>query len=136
MTIIESIKTVLKENPSGLTAHQIFEEIVKNNLYSFKANMPDHIVNTALRWRCAGLDFPTSHPIKLFKIVGYDGKKTKYALFDSKEEAVDAKESVGTKLIESLPEEKLIAAFQEHIDQTKQEILDRILNESPSFLNN
>ena len=133
MTIIEAIKEVLKTNPTGLTAYQIYEEIVRRNLYSFKAKIPDHVVNTDLRRRCVGLDFPTSHPIKLFKIVGYDGKKIKYALLDSKEEAVDGGEATNKKFVESLPEEKLITAFQEHIDQTKQEILDRILNESPSF---
>lgn len=133
MTIIEAIKTVLKDNPSGLTAYQIYEEIVKRDLYAFKAKIPDHVVNTGLRRRCAGLDFPTSHPIKLFKIVGDDGKKIKYALLESKEKAVSNEESSTKKFVESLPEEKLIKAFQEHIDQTKQEVLDMILNQSPSF---
>ena len=106
MTILEAIKEVLKNNPSGLTAYQIYEEIVKQNLYTFKAKLPDHVVNTSLRRRCAGLDFPTSHPIKLFKIVGDDGKKFKYALLESKEKAVENEDSSKKKFIESLPEEK------------------------------
>ena len=36
MTIIEAIKTVLKDNSTGLTAYQIYEEIVRQNLYTFK----------------------------------------------------------------------------------------------------
>ena len=133
MTIIEAIKIVLKDNTTGLTAYQIYEEIVRQNLYTFKAKMPDHVVNTDLRRRCVGLEFPTSHPIKLFKIVGYDGKKIKYALLDSQERAIDNSVPTSKNFVESLPEEKLINAFKEHIDQTKQELLDRILNEDPSF---
>lgn len=133
MTILEAIKAVLKDNPSGLTSYQIYEEIVKRKLYTFKAKIPDHVVNTGLRRRCMGLDFPTSHPIKLFKIVGDDGKKVKYALLESPETVVVDGTTTEKKFVESLPEEKLISAFQEHIDQTKQELLDVILNQAPSF---
>lgn len=48
MTIIEAIKVVLKDNTTGLTAYQIYEEIVRRDLYTFKAKMPDHVVNTDL----------------------------------------------------------------------------------------
>lgn len=40
MTIVEAIKTVLYQVPDGLTSKEIYDEIVKQNLYSFGAKNP------------------------------------------------------------------------------------------------
>lgn len=37
MIIVEAIKTVLNQVPDGLTSKEIYDEIVKRNLYSFGA---------------------------------------------------------------------------------------------------
>lgn len=132
MTILEAIKEVLKGNVA-LTSYEIYEEIVNRGLYSFKAKIPYHVVNVELRRRCAGLDFPTAYPVKLFKIVGYDGKKNRYALLDLGESVIKKESHQQKMFTDSLPEEKLANAFKEHISQTKQELLDKILNQSPSF---
>lgn len=133
MTINEAIKEVLNSCEHGLTSKQIYEEIVARNLYSFKAKNPEHVVNTNIRRRCVDLDFPTSHPIKLFKIVGYEGKKIRYALLQSKEELKPTNTHQMPKIVDALPEERLLNAFKEHIKQIKQELLERILNEHPNF---
>ena len=133
MTINEAIKEVLISNGNGMTSNEIYEEIVKRGLYSFKAKNPEHVVNTNIRRRCVGLDFPTSHPIKQFKIVGYEGKKIKYALLNKNEHIEVANALKATKSTDSLPEERLLNAFKEHIEQIKQELLERILNEHPNF---
>lgn len=132
MTIIEAIKEVLKDNPNGLTSFQIYEEIVKRKLYDFKAKSPENVVNGEIRRRCAGLDFPTAHPIKIFKIVKYDGKKIVFGLLDSSISALKGENN--NKIAEdSLPEERLVSVFNEHIELIKQDILDRIMNQSPAF---
>lgn len=41
---------------------------------------PENIVNGEIRRRCYDLDFPTAHPIKLFGISGYKGKKPLFVL--------------------------------------------------------
>ena len=65
MTIVEAIKTVLYQMPDGLTSKEIYDEIVKQNLYSFGAKNPLGVVNSQIRRRCAGLDFPTAYPVKV-----------------------------------------------------------------------
>ena len=51
MTIVEAIKTVLYQVPDGLTSKEIYEEIVKQNLYSFGAKNPLSVVNSQIRRR-------------------------------------------------------------------------------------
>lgn len=68
MTIVESIKCVLQQNNDGLTSKQIYDEIIRQGLYSFGAENPVGVVNAQLRRRCIGLDFPTAYPIKFFEI--------------------------------------------------------------------
>ena len=41
MTIVESIKCVLQQNNDGLTSKQIYDEIIRQGLYSFGAENPD-----------------------------------------------------------------------------------------------
>ena len=82
MTIVEAIKTVLYQVPDGLTSKEIYDEIVKQNLYSFGAKNPLGVVNSQIRRRCAGLDFPTAYPVKVFRIAGHRGNKNKFALYD------------------------------------------------------
>lgn len=84
MTIVESIKCVLQQNNDGLTSKQIYDEIIRQGLYSFGAENPVGVVNAQLRRRCIGLDFPTAYPIKFFEIAGYEGKKIKFRLFRQK----------------------------------------------------
>lgn len=69
MTIVESIKCVLQQNNDGLTSKQIYDEIIRQGLYSFGAENPVGVVNAQLRRRCIGLDFPTAYPIKFFRFV-------------------------------------------------------------------
>ena len=68
MTIVEAIKTVLYQVPDGLTSKEIYDEIVKQNLYSFGAKNPLGVVNSQIRRRCAGLDFPTAYPVKVYAV--------------------------------------------------------------------
>lgn len=39
-TVCEAIKIVLKDKPEGMTAEQIYKEIIDNNLYKFNARNP------------------------------------------------------------------------------------------------
>ena len=75
MTIIESIKEVLYSNEQGLSAAEIYTQIIDKKLYHFRAKNPISVVNGEIRRHCDGLDFPTASPIKHFKISGFDGKK-------------------------------------------------------------
>ena len=115
MTILECIKEVLAENGQGLTSKDIHTIIVERNLYSFGAEHPVSVVNSYIRRRCLGLDFPTSYPDKIFEIVGYEGKKPKYALLGDKAKP-QPEANVGKKeTADRLPEEKITEAWGKHI---------------------
>ena len=133
MTIVESIKCVLKQNSEGLTSKQIYDEIIRQGLYSFGAENPVSVVNAQLRRRCNGLDFPTAYPIKFFEIAGYEGKKIKFRLItEEKPSAVMAPPKTADSS-ELLPEEKIKAALQEHLENIRQQVFECVLNNSPEF---
>lgn len=134
MTIVEAIKTVLYQVPDGLTSKEIYDEIVKQNLYSFGAKNPLGVVNSQIRRRCVGLDFPTAYPVKVFRIAGHRGNKNRFALYDeSILQYKDQPSKTKKNIAEELPEERIGAALKEHIASIKQQVLDSILNNSPDF---
>lgn len=132
MTITEAVKEVLKGNESGMTAAQIYHEIVKKGLYSFKAKQPQYVMLGQIRKHCYGLDFPSAFPVKYFQIVEAKGK-TRYALYDGKPHVV-AKKNDKTTTPESstdlLPEERVVLSHREHIEYLKKQLLEAILDES------
>ena len=134
MTIVEAIKVVLSQAPNGLTSKEIYVQIVKQNLYTFGAKDPISVVNGQIRKRCLGLDFPTAHPVKIFKIVGRQNNKNKFALFDQTLPQVQPLTYECVKnTAEELPEERIGSAIKEHIASIRQQVLDCISNNSPEF---
>jgi restriction system protein len=69
-TIVEAIKAVLGAADHPLTPREIHDRIVDSNLYAFHADDPISVVRTQIRRRCVGLDFPSSHPVKMFRQPG------------------------------------------------------------------
>lgn len=132
MTIVESIVEVLKDNKTGLTSLEIYKEIINRKLYSFGAKDPVSVVNAQIRRRCEGLDFPTAFPIKLFEIIGHRGKKPLFALSNKKDDEKNSKKQV-VEIADLLPEEKVGAAYSEHISSIRSQIFDYVIHNSPSF---
>jgi len=131
MTIVEAIVEVLKTSEKGLTSPEIHKEIVARGLYSFGAKDPVSVVNAQIRRRCKGLDFPTAFPVKMFEIVGHRGKKPLFTLLSTEEETNDKKKII--EITDLLPEEKVGAAYLEHILSIRSQIFDCVLHNSPSF---
>ena len=135
MTIVEAIKTVLYQVPDGLTSKEIYDEIVKQNLYSFGAKNPLGVVNSQIRRRCAGLDFPTAYPVKVFRIAGHRGNKNKFALYDESIPQDNDQHSKTTKNIaEELPEERIGAALKEHMFKIRIWMRFIICRRSPQYI--
>lgn len=135
MTIIEAIKEVLKNQPSGLSSADIYQKIIEQHLYQFKAKNPVGVVNGEIRRHCVGLDFPTAYPVKHFIIVGKDGKKLKFSINgeESKKVPVTHDADYTNDNTEFLPEEKIANAIDEHLQQIKQQLLENILANHPDF---
>lgn len=135
MTIVESINIILQDSVDGLTSFEIHSKIVENKLYNFGAKNPIGVVNGELRRHCADLDFPTASPMKYYRITGHDGKKIKYGLLESgcKKSHSTFTNNLANSGTELLPEEKVARAMQEHLSNVKQQLLDLIIDNHPSF---
>lgn len=132
MTIVEAIKIILKQYPDGLTSVEVYDKIIEENLYQFKAIKPQAIVNGTIRSHCYGLDFPTANPHKYFKIVSKKHGKSKYALYNEDDEKSNIK-LTSFSIKEKLPEEKILDNYNEHIASVKSQLMNAILNSSPAF---
>lgn len=131
MTVVEAIKAVLSQSSESMTSQEIYEEIHRRNLYQFAAKKPSHIVLSALRRHCQGLDFPTSSPMKHFQIGPPKRGKTTYLLFDAATPLPQhTQQNSGT---EKLPEEDILSAYQKHRESVKTTLLEKILANDPAF---
>ena len=132
MTIVEAIKTVLHNANKPLTHKEIYNEIIKNNFYIFKAKNPLSVVNGEIRRYCYGLNFPSASKNKLFKIVIHTRGHSKYELYNEKNDI--SKNIIAiTNDKDKLPEELIYESLMKHREEIKQELLENILNSPPSF---
>ena len=67
-TVNEAILYILNKEQKSLTIKEIYNKIVENNLYEFRAQQPEDIVRKQLRKHCVGLDFPSASDKKYFTI--------------------------------------------------------------------
>ena len=130
MTITDAIKEVLKSQNSGLTAEEIYNLIVKSNLYQFGAQSPVNVVNIQIRRHCLGIDFPTASNKKLFKIIKTVNRKNYYALLDTSETQPSSLDSVdqGSQSIDILPEEQIMSSYKEYLKTIKIQLIEKILS--------
>lgn len=133
MTIIEAVKNVLADN-KAMSSKEIYDKIIENDLYEFPAKNPQAVVNGMIRRHCLELNFPTSSPIKYFRIASKDGKKLKYCLLEEKQKIeIDNNASKPHIQCEMLPEEKIVNVYQEHLNELYSSLLSSILEKHPSF---
>ncbi len=128
MTVVEAIKAVLSPSLDSMTAQEIYTLVCERGLYQFAAKAPPHIVLSALRRHCQGLDFPTSSPIKRFQIDPLKHGKTSYMLLNANLSLSQQKADR-----EKLPEEIMMAVHHDHLENVKTTLLEKILANGPSF---
>lgn len=68
-TIAEAAVSVLIDHPEGLTCKQIYEAIIEQKLYEFKAEKPEVVLRIEIRRRCQNVDISKSYETKWFRIV-------------------------------------------------------------------
>ncbi len=67
-TINEAIVEVLKKESKGLTSKEIYEKIVKLNLYQFKSTGAMGIIRNQLRRHCENVYLGASSKIKIYLV--------------------------------------------------------------------
>lgn len=134
LRIVDAVIVVLKEN-GGLTSEEAYNKIIEKRLYVFGAQSPVNVVNSTIRCHCEGLDFPSSSPVKYFKIVGKKGKRDVYSVLDSEDEEQNKEftKKHADSSDDMLPEERIDKAYISYNNGLKAKLIDRILECHPRF---
>ena len=103
LTIVQAIAQVMRKAKKPLTVTEIYNRIIENELYEFKAEEPVQVVRSQIRRHCEGLDFKSALPDKYFVLVD----ENKYWLKDT----LSAEETEEEKNLR-LSKEDLIQAFK------------------------
>ena len=135
ITIVDAIKTVLQDSCEGMTSQEIYNKIVERKLYTFGAKTPEAAVHAKLRIYCRDLDFPSSSPTKYFYLKKRIGKTNYYALInpESKEDNFQKELIQDDSENEMLAEEKIERAYELHVKELEDNLIERILQCKPEF---
>ena len=135
ITIVDAIKTVLQDSSEGMTSQEIYNKIVERKLYTFGAKTPEAAVHAKLRVYCKDLDFPSSSPTKYFYLKKRIGKTNYYALInpESKEDNFQNELIQDDSENEMLAEEKIERAYELHVKELEDNLIERILQCKPEF---
>lgn len=125
LKITQAITEIMKIKGSPLSAQEAYELIVENNLYSFKAENPVHVVRTQIRRHCEGLSFASSSPTKHFVILR-DGTYWLKDSFLQKQDNTLPKQSG-----ESYSFEDLIVSHRKHLKRFKESLLKQLRELDP-----
>lgn len=123
-TINDAIVEVLKLEGHSMPAKDIYSKIVELDLYQFKSANPYHIVLTQLRRHCVGLNFPTAHKEKHYRILT-DGT---YNLAESKNDLVGTKPIDKSELDVQILKEK----HKNYLVEFKTDLLTKLKVVEPS----
>lgn len=127
-TIKEAIIKVLNDIGKPLSLKTIYELIIANDLYRFKAENPPNIVRVLIRRHCVGLDFPTASSKKYFQIFD-DGT---YQVINYSHDLKSNKNNDITKKI--VTQNSLKELHLKYIHEFKNNILEQLKDiESSSF---
>lgn len=124
-TIVESIKKVLNQSTTPLSAHQIYDAIDKSKLYKFNTKDPLGVVRQQVRRHCEGLFFPSAMPNKYF----FQAEKGKYGLLEKHLKISQIQPASISK--EKIPEEHIQEFYKKHIEETKRDLIDKMLKIQP-----
>ena len=135
ITIVDAIKTVLQDSSEGMTSQEIYNKIVERKLYTFGAKTPEAAVHAKLRVYCRDLDFPSSSPTKYFYLKKRIGKTNYYALInpESKDDNFQNELIQDDSENEMLAEEKIERAYELHVKELEDNLIERILQCKPEF---
>lgn len=127
-TIIDAITKALKDSNIPLPVKVIFDRIVANDYYQFKAQDPLNVVRVELRRHSQGIDFPTASKKKYFQILN-DGT---YCLIEQSNLFI--KEDKKRKVIEE-DEKRLIMTLKvthsEYVKSFKIQLLEQLKEIDP-----
>lgn len=126
MKIWQAAERVLKEDNNPLTYIEIYDAIVLNDYYQFKAKNPWHVVHTEIRRRCDNLNFSSAKDTKMFtrnpdgkySLIGFQNTTVLNQLAEDENEHFRL-------------EQRLEKAHEKYIASFKKVLLEELKNLSP-----
>ena len=132
-TIKEAIIETLNRVNKPLTAKDIYDYIIEQDLYQFNTESPVGVVKVAIRRHCEGLDFPSAKPVKYFQLLR-DGRYWLKSIpipgispKEIKSEAAIKKDTEHLKVINT----ELAISHKEHVKAVQKQILNHLKQLSP-----
>jgi restriction system protein len=131
-TIKEAAIEALKRANKPLPIRELYDLIIKQDLYRFNAQDPQNILNTEIRRHCEGVDFPTAHPNKIFQILTDGTYWIKDVPIPNATERNTASEAT-TEYFKSIKDaiEELKEIHQKHTDAFKRQIINQLKQIEP-----
>lgn len=127
-TIISAITKVLKDSSTPLSIKAIYDKIIINDYYQFKAHDPLSVVRVELRRHCKGVEFSTASRRKYFQILN----SGTYCLIEQSH--LFLKEDKKKKTIEN-DERRLAATLQmthnDYVKSFKMQLLEQLKEIEP-----
>ena len=131
-TIIDAISQVLQESKTSLSIAVIYNKIVENNYYVFKAQDPLSVVRVELRRHCVGVDFPTASSKKYFQIL----KDGTYCLIEQVQVTPVNTEIISKKPVQDISESNYINDLKElhseYVNDFKEKVLSQLKDIDPT----
>ncbi|WP_448203532.1 restriction endonuclease [Azospirillum sp. sgz302134] len=130
ITIVDAIRTVLKSSREAMSPKDVYDAIITQELYEFKADQPVSVVRQQIRRRCLGLEFPSALPEKIFEKTA-DGRYTLRCEGKAIEEAL-SDETMAISPISSVSKlESIRELYGLHIAEVREQILEDLKNLPP-----
>ena len=103
LTIKEAVMCVLSEKQGGMTAKDIYNEIMSRGLYTFSAQNPVNVVRTTIEYACDNSGYSNKNTVLCFHMDKNDSNEKVYSLLNipqpqSSEHAADTSHNPKTEV--------------------------------------
>ena len=115
-TIVRAALEVLKSADKTMSIVEIYNEIVENSLYVFRAQDPISVLRVELRRHSVGIDFPTAAKNKFFL---YDETNGRFSALDKKKSILYSEEDSSLNQVRGLYDSYLVGFKANILSQLK-----------------
>ena len=117
-----------------MTDEEIYEQILRDDLYEFNTKDPFSALRREVRKHCLGIDFPSASPIKTFKlnkeVVGINFYELNLGESYGSSTDINYVNDIEDEL---LPEEKMVNTYNLYLENLKHLLLEKVRECHPSF---
>lgn len=128
-TIPWAISEVLKRAGNPLTVREIYQAIVEQNLYIFKADDPIHVVYTQARRHCVDFDIPSAINRKKYFSITSNGK---YFLISQLENISKGAKETETSKSDIETSQNLLKLYKDYVFKFRERVLNQLKELDPS----